>query len=474
MQLERPHPDIVGVALHTNATSLMKRTIASAVFLISASAAFAQESDKASQVDSLMARWSAGHNPGAAVVVIHNGTVLHARGYGLSSLQTGERISPTTVFDLASVSKQFTAMATMMLVERGQLHYADSLSAFFPDFKGDARQITVRQLLNHTSGIMDYTTVWGETRRLASNTPRTNDNVVRFLANQRLRFRPGARWEYSNSNYVLLGQIVSKMSGEPFATFVREHIFEPLGMNNSFVFDGTNRRGEPGTGYVARGNGFKPADRNPDNYVTGDGQVNSTIEDLVKWDHAFDTEKLVPVATLREAFRPGQLNDGTPVSYGFGWGLGRFRGTPVVSHGGETDGFVAQITRIPEHHFTVIVLSNSEQFPAPHAVANKIADIYLVGDLKAPAAAPLALTRQGDYVGRYTLYDLELNISVDKGALWLAAPGQNRIMLIPVTSDDFLIDGSQGASSVGFSRNVRGQVTCLTLLDQNGTMLCRQ
>lgn len=422
-----------------------------------------------------MARWSQGSTPGAAVIVIRDGRIVHEKGYGLADLTTKGRIDSKTVFDIASLSKQFTAMAVMILVERGKLDYADTLAKFFPEFQSDARRITIRQLLNHTSGLLDYSLVWGESKKLKGNVPRTAENVVRFLTGQKqLRFPPGQRWEYSNSNYVLLAQIVGKVSGEPFPQFVRGTIFRPLGMNDSFIYDnGQATRGGHATGYVSQGNGFKPADRNPENYVYGDGQVNSTIEDMAKWDQALYTEKLIKASTLEEAFAPALLNDGTPVGYGFGWGLGRYRGLRFVSHGGDTDGFLAQITRFPEQHFTVIVLSNYEQFTPPHAVANKIASIYLADDLKSPAAVQLAPARLGGYVGRYTLYDLVLKISLEGGALWLTPPTQKRVKLVPVSDEEFLIEGSQGASGIGFNRNSQGQITCLSLLDQNGISLCK-
>ena len=219
--------------------------------------------DNSSQVDALMARWSQGDTPGAAVIVIQSGKVVLERGYGLADLTKKARINTKTVFDIGSVSKQFTAMAVMMLVERGKLRYTDTLTEFFPEFQSDARQITVRQLLHHTSGIRDYTLVWGESKKLKGNEPRTNENAVKFLAGQQqLRFLPGQRWEYSNSNYVLLAQIVSKVSGEPFPQFVRENIFQPLGMYDSFVYAqprATTR--EQATGYISQGGGFKPAAR---------------------------------------------------------------------------------------------------------------------------------------------------------------------------------------------------------------------
>jgi len=423
-----------------------------------------------------MAGWSQGDTPGAAVIVIQNGKVVHEKGYGLADLKTKERISSQTVFDIGSVAKPFTAMAVMMLVERGKLSYADTLSQFFPEFQSDARQITIRQLLNHTSGIREYTLVWGESKKLRSNEPRTNENAVKFLAGQKqLRFLPGQKWEYSNSNYMLLAQIVGKVSGVPFPQFVRENIFQPLGMNDSFVYAKPRATtGEQATGYVSQGNGFRPADRNPENYNYGDGQVHSTIRDMAKWDQALYTEKLIKASTLKESFAAGQLNDGTQVNYGFGWGLGRYRGLRFVSHGEETDGFAAQITRFPEQHFTVIVLSNYEQFTSPPAIANKIAGIYLAADLQSPAAVQLAPERLRDYVGSYALYDLVLKISLEEGVLWLKPPRQNKVKLVPVSGEEFLVEGSHGAASFGFNKNSQGRITCLTQLDQNGINFCKQ
>src|SRR5262249_15038831 len=186
------------------------------------------------------------------------------------------------------------------------------------------------------------------------------------------------------------------------------------------------------------------------------------------------TEKLVKASTLKGAFTSGQLNDGTPVNYGFGWQLGRYRGLNFVAHGGGTDGFRAQITRFPEQRFTVILLSNSQQFTAPYAAANKIASIYRAENLKSPAAVQIAPERLNDYVGRYALYDLALKISLEEGALWLTPSGQKRVKLAPVSDDEFSIEGSDGASSVGFNRNSQGRITCLILLDQNGITLSRQ
>lgn len=424
--------------------------------------------DPSSLVDALLSRWVQADTPGAAVIVVRHGNVLFEKGYGLADVARREPITPRTVFDIASVSKPFTAMAILMLVEQGKLHFTDSLGAFFPEFSVEAREITVRQMLSHMSGLPDYTRTWGETRGW-KDTPRTADNVVAFLQRQRLRFKPGDRWEYSNSNYVLLAQIVSRVAQESFPHYLRTHIFQPLGMNASFVYE----RGGPvlgTTAYTGRGNTVVRAARNRENYVYGDGQVNSTVEDLAKWARALSGSVLVRASTLREAFAPARTRDDTPVNYGFGWGLGRYRGANFVGHGGETDGFAAQLTHFPQLDFTVILLSNQEGLPAPFAIANGIAGIYLADELKPPAPVTAVPTTQlNAYVGTYGLYALALKIHYDDGTLWLLASGQKRVKLVPVSDDEFVLDGSNGASSLVFHRNVQGVVTSLSLLDQNGT-----
>jgi len=421
-----------------------------------------------SQVDALLSRWVQAGTPGAAVIVVRHGQVLLEKGYGLADVATQAPITPRTVFDIASVSKPFTAMSILMLVEHGKLRYTDTLGTFFPAFPADARQVTVRQLLTHTSGMPDYTLAWGETRRPSDGTPRTAGNVVAFLSRQRLRFTPGSRWEYSNSNYVLLAQIVGAAAGEPFPQYVRTHIFEPLGMHDSFVYErsGTSTRA---TGYTSRGSRSAVAERNPENYVYGDGQVNSTVGDLAKWARALSGNTLVGADTLKEAFTPARTLDGTPVNYGFGWGLGRYRGASFVGHGGETDGFAAQLTHFPQLDLTVVLLSNNEGIPAPFAIANAIAAIYLADELKSPAPIAVAPERLRTYAGTYALYDLELKVRDDSGTLSLVPTGRKPVTLVPVADDEFVLDGSDGASTLVFHRNAGGAVTCLALLDQNGT-----
>ncbi|MBV9959161.1 MAG: beta-lactamase family protein [Acidobacteria bacterium] len=457
----------------------MRRALAIAHILMLATLAVAQtkEADsRSAQVDALMSRWSQGRTPGAAVIIIKDGEVLYRKGYGLANLESGTSISPATPFDIASVAKQFTAMAVMMLVERGKLSYTDSPAKFFPELAPFAQQVSIRHLLNHTSGLPDYSIYWKEGEKLNRDHARhTSEDVLKFLAQQKkLNFAPGEKWEYSNSGYVVLALIVGKVSGQPFPQFLKENIFTPLGMNGTYVYDEAHAQANAAIGYVQKDSSFKQADWNPHNLIYGDGRFMSTVEDLYKWDQALYTEKLVKARTLREAFTSGALNDGTKVNYGFGWGMGKYLGLPFVSHSGGEDGFVAQLLRLPEQKFSVIVLSNFEQLTPAYAIANRITSIYLADKLTRPATFKPEAQDLKSYAGIYKLYDLAIKISFEDGALWLTPPQGKKARLVPSALDEFFAEGSNGETTFGFTRNARGAVTGLALLYQNGVFLQRQ
>jgi len=452
----------------------MKKILALTFLLLSAVAVFSQTS-QSEKVDALMAQWSQGNTPGAAVIVIKDGAVVHKKGYGMADLESRTAISANTVFETASVSKQFTAMAVMMLAERGKLSYSDPLAKYFPELPSYAQQITIRHMLNHTSGLADYTIYWKEGPRLNKDTARhTPEDVLKFLAAQKnLDFAPGEKWRYSNSGYVLLTLIVAKVSGVPFAQFVKENIFTPLGMNDSFVY------GEPKTpapnraiGYIQNGSGFKRADYNPNNFVIGDGGVHSTVEDMYKWDQALYTEKLVKAATLAEAFTSGTLNDGTKINYGFGWGLGKYSGASFISHSGGTDGFVAHIGRFPAQRLTVILLSNFEQLTPSYSLANKIAGFYLDEKSPTPAAIKIDAAKLKDYAGSYEFFVMTLKVTVENDVLYLAMQKNKKTKLVPVGDDEFIAEDS--GSNYGFNRNAKGAVTGLVLLNVDGLFLTRK
>lgn len=344
----------------------------------------------ADQVDALLKPWSQGDTPGAAIIVIKEGQVLLKRGYGLANLESRQPIGPDTSFLLCSLTKQFTAMAVMILAERGKLRYEDTLSSFFPEFPPYAQKVTIRHLLQHTAGFPEYDDLFLASGEIDRFWPRsvksrpsrfepTSKDVLRRLAEQKeLRFVPGEKWEYSNSGYVILAQIVEKVTGQSFAQFLQQEIFQPLGMKRSRLYDETRPTVEKrATSYrLAESGLYRDIDYAPQNAVYGADNIYTTVEDMYSWDQALSTEKLVRAATLEEAFTAGRLNNGKATNYGFGWFLIEALGLEALAHGGSWLGFRTYILRFPDQRFTVIVLSNLDQF-RPDVLATEISKIYL-------------------------------------------------------------------------------------------------
>ncbi len=325
-------------------------------------------------LDSLINLRAGNHTPGFAVMVIYNGKKIFNEGSGLANLHLDIPITPHTDFYLASVSKEFTTMAIMILHDRGLLKFDDPVKKYLPGFPKYGDKITIRNLMAHTSGVPDYYELLGYTHNFKGI---TNQDVWNLLLKQdSLNFSPGTKYEYSNSGFVLLSMIVEKVSNESFAKFMKENIFSKLEMKNTLVITPSVKKiPNRAIGYSKDSLGnYKPDDYNQ--FTTGAGGIYSNISDLYKWDQCLYTTKLVKKTTLEEAFTNQQLNNGTKINYGFGWMIGRFKegklkGVKYLYHTGALDGFRNLIFRIPQKHFSYIVLSNTgEQLSEPETIAN--------------------------------------------------------------------------------------------------------
>jgi len=374
-------------------------TLCSAVFLLLAGALFAATPD--SSIDSIFTRLTDARSPGAAVLVRKNGRTVFAHGYGVSDLRTFAKIDLHTNFRLASFSKQFTAMAIMLLVHDGKLRYDQNLTEIFPGFPDYGRAITVRHLLTHTSGLADYETLMEEKEKAegpiwsASNQIHDED-VFTLLAQQRNgKFAPGTSWAYSNSGYVVLGLIVAKISGVPYAEFLRRRIFAPLKMSHTIAYvNGQNTVRRRAYGSSKTDGQWRDTDQSATSATLGDGGIYSNVLDLARWDDALASEKLLPKSEMVPALEPVKLNDGSPphwpaadnsgdnlapgkpVSYGFGWFLDPLDGRPRTWHNGSTSGFRTVIERFSEEALTIIILCNRTDLD-PAQLAEKIARLKL-------------------------------------------------------------------------------------------------
>lgn len=326
------------------------------------------------RVDSLMAGYDRPGSPGASVVVIHDGKVAFTKAYGLSDLEAGTRASIETDYRLASLTKQFTATAIMLLAEDGKLRYDDHVSDLLPGFPAYGRDITVRHLLTHTSGLWAYEDFVPDTA-----TVQVKDRDVLALLGRAdsTYFPPGSAFRYSNSGYAVLALLVERVSGMPFARFLHDRIFEPLGMNGSVAYqEGVSTVPNRAFGYSKSDGGFTRTDQSSTSAVLGDGGIYTSVADLVHWDHALETHELLPEATRELSWTPYVLSDGKATNYGFGWFVDQDRGRKRLTHNGETRGFTNAIIRYPSERLSVILLTNRTGGD-PFGVAQKIADLWL-------------------------------------------------------------------------------------------------
>ena len=325
-------------------------------------------SDRESEVDRLFADYRPDGTPGASVMVIEDGAAILTRSYGLASVEDDIPVTPSTNFRLASVTKQFTATSILMLADQGKLSLDDSIAKFFPDFPEFANDITIRHMLQHTSGIEDYEPLYGD----PFPEQILDRGVVEIIAGtEGTYFAPGSEYRYSNSAYAVLAVLVEDLSGLSFPAFLQQNIFTPLGMASTVAY----RRGETSVsnrsyGYTVTDKLIEFSDQSSWSAVLGDGGIYSSVEDLFKWDQALYDGGLISPELRQAAWTAGLEN------YGFGWRIDQYKGHKRYHHSGSTSGYRNFMQQFPDERLTVIVLTNRAD-PDVAPLAEKIAELYL-------------------------------------------------------------------------------------------------
>ena len=348
----------------------------------------------AAQIGAIFSGVTSAQEPGLAVAVRKGGHTVFIRGYGLRDLRSSLPINEHTNFRLASLTKQFTAMAIMLLVHDGKLHYNTRLTDIFPEFPSYGRAITIRNLLNHTSGLAAYEDLMD--KQYASKSweeiPQISDAGVLALMEQQTgtKFPPGTKWEYSNSGYCVLAMVVEKISGMPFADFLRERIFAPLKMDGTVAHVyGKDRVANRAYGYTNDAGVWLETDQSPTSATLGDGGIYTSLDDMIKWDDALRNHTLLSAAEMRPAITPETTATVSPenvddlppaagvqlLAYGFGWFLDPYRGHARMWHYGSSIGFHTMIQRFTDDNLTIIILSNRSDLDLS-ALAAKVADLY--------------------------------------------------------------------------------------------------
>ena len=344
--------------------------------LSTAAAQVAADALFAASADALLASFYQPDGPGAAVIVTRTGKTVFRQAYGMACLAKQQPMTPETTFRLGSISKQFTAVAILMLAEEGKLSIHDEITRFLPDYPVQGKRITIEHLLTHSSGIVSFT----DKDDFDANITRdvTVSEMIDSFKDDKLEFAPGTAFSYNNSGYYLLGALIEKVSGISYASFVEQRIFVPLGMHAT-SHEGHERSPQhKAAGHTRHGGGFGPCDPMSMSQAYAAGALVSTVDDMARWEQAIASGKLISAANWAKAFTPYRLADGSACAYGHGWEIGTLRQRPMLAHGGGINGFMTFALRLPEDALFVAVLSNADDgIVDPEYIAHKIGAMAL-------------------------------------------------------------------------------------------------
>lgn len=425
----------------------------------------------AAKVDALFAQWNKPESPGAALTVIKKGDVIYKKGYGSAHLEYEIPITPSTVFHVASVSKQFTAFSAAMLADQGKLSLDDDIRTYIPEFPDFGRTITIRHLVHHISGLRDQ---W-ELLAVAGwrlDDVITREHILKMVRNQKeLNFEPGDQYLYCNTGFTLLAEIVSRVTGKSFREWTEENIFKPLNMLDTQFYDDHERivKNRAYSYAPLKEGGFKKRRLNYAN--VGATSLFTTAEDLAKWVKNFDSRRVGSKAVIEQMHEQGILNDGREISYAFGLVIGEYKSLKTVSHSGGDAGYRSHVVRFPDQKFAVVVLSNLGSFNTSR-MARQVADVFLsdVIKKKQPQAKK---AEQEEFEPDPSWYDtfaghyyfepgLIMRITSEKNRLMLQRDGGPKVRLIPESDTEFFIQDRDG--KFAFQLNNIGDVISLSYI----------
>ncbi|HEX2081359.1 MAG TPA: serine hydrolase [Longimicrobium sp.] len=415
--------------------------------------------------DSALTALYPANQPGAAVLVARDGRVLMRKAYGAASLELGVPLRPEHVFRVGSITKQFTAVALLMLVDEGKVSLDDELTRFFPDYPTHGHRITVEHLLTHTSGIQSYTGMPAYATGMRRDL--TTEQLIAMFRDQPMEFAPGERWNYNNSGYALLGGIIERVSGMSYADFLRTRIFEPLGMRSTFYEEDDAIVPGRVPGYARTEQGWQPATYVSMTQPYAAGALISTVDDQLAWQRAVAEGRLLKPETWRRAFAAYRLSDGRSSGYGYGWFVGEAAGRPSIEHGGDINGFSTNGLWIPSERLHVIVLANHERGPQhdPDAISLQIAE-RLLGPAGPPAPFAVEAGTLAQYAGVYRVNEVERRVvTVEDGTLFSQRGRNPRMRLTPIGRDEFVFESG---TRLRFVRDAVGAVTGMILRQRIG------
>nr|WP_315485008.1 serine hydrolase [uncultured Undibacterium sp.] len=447
------------------------------LLLLQSPVSFAQDSNKSSvsaqtanttitqQLDQIGAAYYKANQPGATVIVVKDGKTLLRKAYGIANIASKEALQADHVMRLGSITKQFTSVAILQLVEEGKIALNDPVTKFFPDYPISGKGITVEHLLTHTSGIPSYT---GKPNFVAgAGKDISVQEMVDSFKNDALEFEPGTAYKYNNSGYFLLGAIIEKVSGEPYAKFVEKRLFTPLGMTNT-AYEGYERSKQVrAAGYSQRTGEFEPSMKISMTQPYAAGSLTSTVDDLAKWDAAVSAGKLLKAEHWKRAFTSYKLKNGQDTNYGYGWGIGQFESQAMISHGGGIPGFSTFALSLPKDKVYVAVLTNADGGLAqPEMVAMRLAASAIGKPIPEFKAVTVDGKTLDQYVGVYRIDENNRRIVMREGdKLVMTRTNGPRTVMQAYSQNGFFKDNNS-LLRVEFNKNAKGEVSDAVVYQQ--------
>lgn len=432
------------------------------LLLLFQNVAVAQEVATEAQLDAVVASYFKADEPGAAVLVMRDGKTLLRKGYGLADVELGVAIQPEHVFRVASITKQFTAVAILQLVEQGKISLDDQITKFFPDYPTQGKTITVEHLLTHTSGMQSFSSKDNFISLIRSDL--TPQQLIDTFKNDPMQFSPGERYASSNSAYVILGAIIEKVTGQSYAEYLASSVFAKAGLTQTHYDDpiriipkrvegyGRNRNG----GAIVKARYVSPT------IPYSAGSILSTVDDLARWTDAVSAGKVIRPDLLQRAWAPYKLTSGEATTYGYGWAINPLLGSRVIAHGGRVMGFTAHALWMPEEKIFVAVLSNTEVPPVSTGYLARRLATYAMGEPWNPVAIAMTAEQLGEYEGVYTIDDKSARtLTVADGKLFSQRTGGERVAVLPSARDQFFFENS--FTTMSFERGADGKVTAMVV-----------
>jgi CubicO group peptidase (beta-lactamase class C family) len=387
-----------------------------------------------SKLDSIFHQAYSANSPGATVLIAQNDKIIYRKAFGMANLELKSPMKPENVLQLASITKQFTSVSILMLMEQGKLSLNDPLSKYMADFPR-GNEITLHHLLNHTSGIKNYTNL--PEFRNKTRTDMTPEEIIGVFKNEPLEFDPNEQYAYSNSGYVLLGYIIEKLSGMSYEDFIQKNIFDKLGMNDSYYGNTYKIIPDRASGYQIYEGNYENAEFMSTTIPYAAGSLMSTVDNMFLWNKAIHHNTLISEKSKHIAFTNHRLNTGKQNNYGYGWAINEIAGITSLEHTGGINGFSTSGIYVPEKNIYAIVLTNLDDRKGPETYNIKAVSALLGQPIADKASVVLSEKQLKKWVGAYQFDEVIRFIIHDKGVLYSMREGGRPIKLIPLSEHEF-------------------------------------